>query len=113
MADYENNDPKQTYFAIFPNDYQKTDKQPEMRGTIEINRELARTMTEKFKEGGFPVKMDIAIWNERMAERSGNKFRRANFQMGYVKPVQVNDPLPDNSRKKETPITEPDDDLPF
>lgn len=117
---YDNNDPDRTRFALFPNKYKKSDNHPSLKGSIEINRELLITMNEKVKASGFPLKMDVALWDEQQSKDGQHNYRSGSFQMGWTKDDDSSgggssnkgDKLP--TEKAASDLTVPDDSsLPF
>lgn len=127
MSDYVQNDPNKVQFGLFPND-SPNPSAPELKGGIKIHPEFARTLTELFKRGEWPVYLEVAVWGEQVGN-SGKAWRSSNVQIGYkylqeqrngggsgggrAQNDQFNDPLPGQTKKEAPDLTEPDDDLDF
>jgi len=94
MTDWANQ-PK-VDFAVFPNQYAKTDKHPKKTGKIEITREFLKAMVERAKTGEMPV-LRVAMWER--TSKAGNPYENFRIELG-----KAEGPPPSESE---------DDDFPF
>lgn len=85
-------------FAIFNNNYRKTDKHPTKTGVIKFERPFLEAMVAQAKLGEMP-ELKVAIWNR--VSQAGVEYENAQLEL---KPMKTNGTLsPDKD----------DDGLPF
>ena len=103
MPDYAN-EPK-IDFAVFKNNYAKTDRHPSEVGKIEFTREFLKVMVDRAKTGTMPV-LRVAMW-ERVS-KAGMPYKNFRLELERIK-TEVPEPT-----AEEAPVEEENDDgLPF
>jgi hypothetical protein len=88
-------------FAMFKNQYAKTDKHPKETGKIEITREFLKAMVEVAKTGVMP-ELKAAAWEN--TSKKGVSYR--SIRLEIVKPEA-------NAAVASAPDSDDDDDMPW
>jgi hypothetical protein len=91
-------------FAMFKNNYAKTDKHPKETGKIEMTREFLKAMVEVAKTGVMP-ELKLASWDN--VSKKGLAYR--SIRMEIVDPNSQNT----GSREEETATSDDGDDMPW
>ena len=103
MADYA--DEPKIDFAVFKNNYAKTDRHPSEVGKIEFTREFLKVMVDRAKTGTMPV-LRVAMW-ERVS-KAGMPYKNFRLELERIKTE-----VPE-ATVEEAPVEEENDDgLPF
>jgi len=103
MADYAN-EPK-IDFAVFKNNYAKTDRHPSEVGKIEFTREFLKVMVDRAKTGTMPV-LRVAMW-ERVS-KAGMPYKNFRLELERIK-----DDVPEAEVEEVSAGGESDDGLPW
>lgn len=103
MADYAN-EPK-IDFAVFKNNYAKTDRHPSEVGKIEFTREFLKVMVDRAKTGTMPV-LRVAMW-ERVS-KAGMPYKNFRLELERVKTE-----VPEAEAEEASAEEESDDGLPW
>ena len=103
MADYAN-EPK-IDFAVFKNNYAKTDRHPSEVGKIEFTREFLKVMVDRAKTGTMPV-LRVAMW-ERVS-KAGMPYKNFRLELERVKTE-----VPEAEAGEASAEGESDDGLPW
>ena len=103
MADYAN-EPK-IDFAVFKNNYAKTDRHPSEVGKIEFTREFLQVMVDRAKTGTMPV-LRVAMW-ERVS-KAGMPYKNFRLELERVKTE-----VPEAEAEEASSEGESDDGLPW
>ena len=69
-------------FAVFKNNFAKTDRHPAEVGKIEFTREFLKAMVERAKTGQMPV-LRVAMWNR--TSKSGVPYRNFRLELEQIK----------------------------
>tara|TARA_R110002020_G_scaffold62814_2_gene167623 strand:- start:1768 stop:2079 length:312 start_codon:yes stop_codon:yes gene_type:complete len=103
MADYA--DEPKIDFAVFKNNYAKTDRHPSEVGKIEFTREFLKVMVDRAKTGTMPV-LRVAMW-ERVS-KAGMPYKNFRLELERIK-AEVSEPVVEEA----SPEGENDDGLPW
>tara|TARA_R110000744_G_scaffold115162_2_gene215420 strand:+ start:389 stop:694 length:306 start_codon:yes stop_codon:yes gene_type:complete len=101
MPDYAN-EPK-IDFAVFKNNYAKTDRHPSEVGKIEFTREFLKVMVERAKTGTMPV-LRVAMWER--TSKAGMPYKNFRLELEQKK---AQEPEPQVAEEEDGG----DDGLPF
>jgi hypothetical protein len=80
MPDYAN-EPK-IDFAVFKNNYAKTDRHPSEVGKIEFTREFLKVMVDRAKTGVMPV-LRVAMWER--TSKAGMPYKNFRLELERIK----------------------------
>jgi hypothetical protein len=75
-------------FAVFKNNFAKTDRHPAEVGKIEFTREFLKAMVERAKTGQMPV-LRVAMWNR--TSKSGVSYRNFRLELEQIKSPQTSE----------------------
>jgi uncharacterized protein (DUF736 family) len=78
--------------ALFTNERKTSDKHPDYRGNLEIDRDLLKIMVEQAKAGE-KINMDLAGWKK--TSKSGSTFLSLKADKPYKKAEQKPAPIDD------------------
>tara|TARA_R100001143_G_scaffold52252_1_gene47194 strand:+ start:204 stop:509 length:306 start_codon:yes stop_codon:yes gene_type:complete len=101
MPDYAN-EPK-IDFAVFKNNYAKTDRHPSEVGKIEFTREFLKAMVDRAKSGTMPV-LRVAMWER--TSKAGMPYKNFRLELEQKK---AQEPEPQVAEEEDGG----DDGLPF
>ncbi len=93
-------------FAMFKNNYAKTDKHPKETGKIEITRDFLKAMVEVAKTGTMPV-LKAAAWEN--VSKKGMAYR--SIRLEFIEPNSGNTHSDDNQQVEEA--ADSGDDMPW
>lgn len=94
-------------FAMFKNNYAKTDKHPKETGKIEITRDFLKAMVEVAKTGTMPV-LKAASWDN--VSKKGMAYRSIRLE---IVDSDSQDTRPHDEKAASASVADDGDDMPW